>query len=239
MRSIRVLLAIACIVFFVAGLSHAGPAAGNIPQEGTVAADVYKKDLPSIVYIDLTTTDGVEYTGTGFLAIKDGVVVTAWHVINGAKSATARFPDGKVYEIVGVIDHDPDDDAVLLKINEKGRPLLALQANTPIAGSQAFVIGAPLGSVIIADGTLDQMPKYRQTRDRYQTTCEVIEGDSGSPLVDENGQVIGIVTGGKATPSGHIARAIPIKYILNMNANLPAAPLKDITANPAPTNKSP
>src|SRR5579885_2253952 len=106
---------------------------------------IYANSLPSIVTLKADKgSDGVAF-GTGFFALKDGIAVTAYHVIKNAKSVTAKFSTGEVYDVSGVVDMDPVRDVALVRVKVAGRPLLPTDAKDPGVGGKACVVGAPEG----------------------------------------------------------------------------------------------
>ncbi|HEX5325015.1 MAG TPA: trypsin-like peptidase domain-containing protein, partial [Capsulimonadaceae bacterium] len=187
---------------------------------------IYKKDLPSVIYIEEQAKDGKGYFGSGFMAIKDGLAITAWHVVHNAKSVTARFSDGETYDVVGLIDHDPINDVALIKVKVTGRPLLTLQKDAPEIGSKACLIGAPLGAdFTLSDGIISQI---RHNPYQYQFTCPATHGNSGGPLLDEYGQVIGIDDSGVDQSTASLFFAVPIKYAMNLDETLPVKAWSDV-----------
>src|SRR5687767_14703791 len=80
------------------------------------AAAVYKKVLPSVMTIKVKRADGSSSLGTGFLAYKDGLAVTCWHVVKGAVSATAKFSDGEEFDVSGLVDKDEKRDLAVIRV---------------------------------------------------------------------------------------------------------------------------
>lgn len=163
---------------------------------------LYKEVLPSVATLDVDHGDGTGGTGTGFLAYEDGIIVTAWHVVDGAQSVFAKFADGEVVESTGLIAKDVEQDIAIVKIKNSSRRLLPINIDRPAIGSKAFIVGAPKGREFsFSDGTvsqnesmeveLDGIPRRRET---IQFNCSTSPGNSGGPLFDSNGVVRGIVS---------------------------------------------
>lgn len=163
-------------------------------QQAMDAKAIYKKALPSVMTLRTKTKDGGGALGTAFLAIHDGVAVTAWHVIKDATEVTARFSDGAEFEVSGVIDKDEKRDVALIRVKVADRPLLPIVSEDPAVGSKCFIIGAPRGlEFSISEGIVSQLRISPEGRKEVQHTCAQNPGNSGGPLLDEQGAVLGII----------------------------------------------
>jgi tetratricopeptide (TPR) repeat protein len=137
-------------------------------------------------------------SGSGFF-IRPGEVVTNVHVIRAAQRVEIHTLDGKgrTYPVTGALAIDEEADLALLSVNlpeERSRPL-AMATALPEEGEQVFVIGNPLrleGSV--SDGIVSAVREVPDLGRIIQITAPVSHGNSGSPLFNMRGQVIGIVT---------------------------------------------
>ena len=78
---------------------------------------------------------GERYVGTAFLAIKEGVAVTAWHVVADARRVTARFGDNLFADVLGVIDKDERSDLALVRVRISDRARVRLATADPAIGS--------------------------------------------------------------------------------------------------------
>lgn len=120
--------------------------------------DIYAKAVPSIATLRIEKADGTVGLATAFLALQDGVAVTAWHVVNGATRATAKFPDGEEFEVSGLIDRDVIRDVALIRVKVSGRPLLQFTTKESAVGSKTYVLGSPQGlEFTISDGLVSQI----------------------------------------------------------------------------------
>src|SRR5438094_4182513 len=88
--------------------------------------DLYKRVLPSVMTLTVENSDGEKRLGTAFIGIKDGLAVTAWHVVSGAKHVSARFSEGEEFEASGLVDKDEQRDVALIRVKVFGRPLLSV-----------------------------------------------------------------------------------------------------------------
>src|SRR5205807_7643492 len=137
-------------------------------------------------------------SGSGFY-IRTGEVVTNVHVMRGAHRVEIHTLEGKgrTYQVTGALAVDEEADLALLSVNlpaERSRPL-DLAAALPEPGEQVFVIGNPLrleGSV--SDGIVSAVREVPDVGRIIQITAPVSHGNSGSPLFNMRGQVVGIVT---------------------------------------------
>ena len=205
--------------------------------EGSIAevADKVSKSVVSIVTSTKTTNlFGQSYdssaAGTGIIATEDGYIITNKHVINGATKVTVVLDDGTTYEDVKVVATDPLNDVAYLKIdNVSGLTAATLgDSKTLNVGQQVIAIGNALGqyqntvtsgiisgigrSVTASDGT---GYNSETLTDMVQTDAAINSGNSGGPLVNAAGEVIGINTA-TSTSAENMGFAIPISSAKGM-----------------------
>ena len=158
-------------------------------------------------------------SGSGFF-IRPGEVVTNMHVIKGAHRVEIHTLDGKgrTFPVSGALAVDDEADLALLKVDlpaDRSRPL-TLTTSLPDEGEQVFLIGNPLrleGSV--SDGIVSAIREVPDLGRIIQTTAPVSHGNSGSPLFNMRGQVIGIVTV-KVTNGQNINLALGVSRISSL-----------------------
>jgi S1-C subfamily serine protease len=168
--------------------------------------------------IDVDNTPGVIGNGSGFLVSADGFILTNRHVAS-EKNCTfmCRFSDGtqKPAEVIAI---DDDADIALMKIKDsKPFPFLKLsEANEPGVGAECAALGFPIGSVMhytmqVTAGTVSSV----SPSDRYPVTltAKITHGNSGGPLVDKYGNVIGIVSAGLTAYSETYGKALSCEQI--------------------------
>jgi len=147
----------------------------------------------------MAITDGL---GSGVLISNDGKVLTAAHVVQTADVASVEFPDGQVI-IARVIGSDVQSDLALLQLKEMPKdvaPAMLGDSDKVEVGDQIFVIGAPYGiSQTLSVGHLSG--RHRLNRNDQSTSVELLQtdaaintGNSGGPMFDMEGNVIGIVS---------------------------------------------
>lgn len=209
--------------------------------EGTVA-DVVDKVSESVVSIVTSVVStsyfGQSYTseaaGTGVIVTEDGYILTNKHVIEGAKTISVVLDDGTTYKDVEVATVDPLNDIAFLKINGVSDLKAAKLGDSKSisVGQQVVAIGNALGqyqnSVTsgIVSGTGRTLTATDSTgmmserlSDMIQTDAAINSGNSGGPLVNAAGEVIGINTA-TSTSAENMGFAIPISSVKGMLAQL-------------------
>ena len=188
-----------------------GPAATPTSRgsdNGTATVPIAQAEsLPELVrrvktsVVSVLTYDGKGeplISGSGFF-IRPGEVITNVHVLRGAQRVEIHTLDGKgrTYPVAGALAIDEEADLALLSVNlpeERSRPLV-MTTTLPEEGERVFVIGNPLrleGSV--SDGIVSAVREVPDLGRIIQITAPVSHGNSGSPLFNMRGQVLGIVT---------------------------------------------
>jgi serine protease Do len=149
----------------------------------------------------------VQNMGSGFVVSPDGYIVTNEHVVSNASQITVAWPDGSTLEAERV-GADPATDLALLKVSpERSLPYLSWTSESrPIVGEWVIALGNPFGLFQAADPTvtvgvvsavgrdLHSQRDGRIYRDMIQTDAAINRGNSGGPLVNAYGEVIGVNT---------------------------------------------
>ncbi|MGZ8845315.1 MAG: S1C family serine protease, partial [Pyrinomonadaceae bacterium] len=196
-------------------VSEAKPLAKTSTAESL--PDLVRRVKPSVVSVLTYDAKGdALISGTGFF-IAPGEVVTNVHVIKNAHRVEIHTLEGKgrTYPVSGALALDEEADLALLRVDlpaDRSRPL-TLTASLPDEGEPVFVIGNPLrleGSV--SDGIVSAVREVPDLGRIIQTTAPVSHGNSGSPLFNMRGQVIGIVTV-KVTNGQNINLALGVSRI--------------------------
>jgi putative serine protease PepD len=165
-------------------------------------------------------------TGTGFVADGSGHIVTAAHVVDGASSITVTFQDGTT-RTATLLGQDNATDVAVLKVNASGLTLhpLALGSSSSISvGGAVAAIGDPFGYArSISTGIVSGVDRTVQSPNGFtvahaiQTDAALNPGNSGGPLLNAAGQVVGIVdqiaTNGSADQSSGVGFAVPIDLV--------------------------
>jgi S1-C subfamily serine protease len=161
--------------------------------------DLVRRVKPTVVAIATYDSDGEALmTGSGFF-LRPGQVVTNLHVIRGAQRCEVKTLDGKgrVFPVAGTIAVDEEGDLALLSVSmPPDRPRASEVAKVlPDEGETIFVIGNPLkleGSV--SDGIVSAVREVPNVGKIIQITAPISHGNSGSPVFNLKGQVVGVVT---------------------------------------------
>jgi len=181
---------------------------------------IYKEALPSVLTLMVEKKDGTLSQGSAFLAMDHGLAVTAWHVVEGAKRVVAKFATEEEFEVSGIVDKDEKRDLAIIRVKVFGRPLMKMVGDDPPVGSRAYVIGAPEGlEYSISDGLVSQVRTFEGIK-VYQFTCPASPGNSGGPLVNEEGEAIGVVSF-QYLRGQNLNFAIPSAYVLGLDRSLP------------------
>lgn len=212
----------AVLVFLLTSLAHAEE---NLPS-------LVKRVKPAVVAIATYDASGEALmTGSGFF-LKPGQVVTNLHVVRGAARAEIKTLDGKgkVFPVTGALAVDEEGDLALLNVEmplERARSS-ELATELPDEGETIFVIGNPLkleGSV--SDGIVSAVREVPNSYRIIQITAPISHGNSGSPVFNLRGQVLGVVTV-KVTNGQNINLAIAAARVGELRAGT-LRPLADLT----------
>ena len=211
----------------------------SVPDDSTSsgAADdsiiqVVKEVEPAVVNVTATSTvtnpffgdSSQQATGSGFIVSANGVIFTNDHVIEGASKVEVTLPDGRSFDAT-VTDTDPSRDFAVLKIDASDLPTVALGHSSELQLGQSVVaIGYALGldgGPTVTSGIISSLERTVQAQDPntsggvrtyrniLQTSAAINPGNSGGPLVDLNGDVIGISSAGVSS-ADNIGFAISI-----------------------------
>jgi S1-C subfamily serine protease len=182
-------------------------------QEADIAS-LTEKVSPSVVSIISSSSQssrGAVYqaAGTGMIVSKDGYILTNKHVVEGARAVTVISSTGTTYKDVAVVGTDPLNDIAFLKIpNASNLPAVELgDSKTVRVGQQVVAIGNALGQYnnTVTSGIISGLGRPVQAGDEQgkavenlsdllQTDAAINTGNSGGPLLNLQGQVIGINT---------------------------------------------
>ena len=195
---------------------------------------LYKKLLPSVMTLEVETESGERFIGSAVLAVRDDAALTAWHVVADARSVWAVFADGQRVKVIGCIDYDGLRDLALLKLEKRLPHRQAALCPAPQSvAARAYVIGAPKGfDFSISDGLISQIRSVDGFL-QYQLSCPISPGNSGSPVLNHRGEVIGIASWTKADAQ-NVSFAIPTQEIIRLNPSKRPATWEQLTATARP-----
>jgi putative serine protease PepD len=197
---------------------------------------IYQRAAPAVVFVRAKLVERSETpfglpggqsgisTGSGFLVDRRGDILTNYHLVNGAdrtSGVTVAFEDG-VVRSAGVAAVDPANDLAVLRVDPRGlppvRPLPLGDSSSVRVGDSTLAIGDPLGADRTLTGGIVSALQHEITAADGQTINNVIQtdqplnpGNSGGPLIDGGGQVVGVNSQvATAGPAQTLAFAIPI-----------------------------
>lgn len=180
------------VIYFTFLLLMISPvSAQNFGADELINISVYERINPAIVAIEANLVDGFS-AGTGCVIRSDGVILTGSHVIDEAKEIDVTTSDGKVYKASVLAKMGKNNDLALLKISPKSRlRTIAFGDSSDVkVGQKVLAIGNPFGF----SGTLTSgiVSRIDYAKGRIQTDAAINPGCSGGPLLNSQGEVIGI-----------------------------------------------
>jgi S1-C subfamily serine protease len=218
---------------------------------GLSVREIYRRRAPGVVFIrartvrtspspfDLSPTpQQSESTGSGFVIDKDGLILTNAHVVEAATDIEVTFSDNHTVSATP-IGKDADTDLALLRVETEGddlQPLDLGDSSTVQVGDPTIAIGNPFGlERTLTTGVVSALqrrltaPSGFTIEDVIQTDAALNPGNSGGPLLDASGRVIGInsqiATGGEGSSGGNvgIGFAVPVNTAKSVIPQLESA----------------
>jgi putative serine protease PepD len=201
----------------------------SVAQTTSSAALVYKRAKNGVVEITTQTgattdqfgneTPGGGATGSGFVIDSDGHIVTNQHVVDGAQAVKVRFADGNSVDAT-IVGTDPSTDIAVLKVNPSSQltPLSFASDGSLEVGNAVMAIGSPFGlegtlttGVISALGREIESPNGFTIENAVQTDAALNHGNSGGPVLDMQGRVVGVAAQIRSDSGGSdgIGYAVP------------------------------
>ena len=164
------------------------------------AQEIYRRVNPSVVTV-LAQLEGSASVGTGVIFRSDGYILTNYHVLAGGRDCTVALDTGRTYEALYVAGDERNDLAVL-KVNLTGLPAATFgDSDQLVVGDKVYAIGNPLGVELrgtLTDGIVSAINRDvwvdGRTMTLIQTNAALNSGNSGGPLINAYGQVVGINT---------------------------------------------
>jgi putative serine protease PepD len=184
----------------------------NVANAGLSVGEVAKLATKSVVEVDATTSassspfpggGGRSAEGTGFVYDADGNILTNQHVVSGASAVRVKFSDGSTYKAT-VVGADPSTDVAVLHVDapaSKLHPLTLADSSRVSVGDGVVAIGNPFGldgtvtsGIVSAVGREISAPDDTPIENAIQTDAAINHGNSGGPLLNLQGQVVGITS---------------------------------------------
>lgn len=182
-----------------------------LSEDERISVDVYREASPAVVNVTTRTVEWnffygavpVEGAGSGFIISEDGTIVTNYHVVANAEQIQVTLGDRSSYE-AEVLGVDPVTDLAVLKINPGNRrlPTVPLGDSGQLqVGQKVLAIGNPFGfQGTLTTGVISALGRTIRTEagalldEAIQTDAAINRGNSGGPLLDSQGRVIGVNT---------------------------------------------
>jgi putative serine protease PepD len=195
--------------------------------DDTTPRRVYDGAKDAVTYIVADTAQG-QATGSGFVISSDGLIVTNDHVVDGATSVQVKVGTSDQAQDATIVGVDPSRDLALLKVDGHDLPTLTLGDSSSIGvGDATYAIGSPFGlDNTLTTGIVSALQRNLQAPDgatiagAIQTDAALNPGNSGGPLLDAGGKVIGVnsqietgSTGGAQGGNVGIGFAIPASTV--------------------------
>jgi putative serine protease PepD len=219
----------------VTTIPAAQPAA--VTTTTSTLTQLYKSVTPGVVDITVTSSGGTpdpfggggssQAEGSGFVVDTSGDIVTNQHVVDGATAITVHFPNGKSAKAT-LVGSDPSTDIAVIKVSVAAgelHPLTLGSAKNVLPGQEVVAIGSPFGladsmtsGIVSAIGRTIQAPNGYSIAGSIQTDAPINHGNSGGPLLDLSGNVIGVnaqIESGGGGSDG-VGFAIPIDSVKNV-----------------------
>lgn len=185
LKNIVISFLLSCILGFGTGIAYAV----NYSPDELINVTVYEKINPSIVFIEAVKNDEVS-TGTGIIVGSDGEILTSSHVIEEGSNIEARLSDGSSYKAKILYKPKDKSDLMLIKINRKTVPAKLGDSSVLKVGQKVLAIGNPFGfSGTLTTGIISRID---YVKNKIQTDAAINPGSSGGPIVNADGEVIGI-----------------------------------------------
>jgi S1-C subfamily serine protease len=200
--------------------------AQNYDKEELTNISVYERISPAIVSVTAQLSDSVS-EGTGCIVSKEGLILTGYHVVEGAKTIDITMSDGQTYKAKFVAKMKDKKDLALLKIEPKEKLTTVSFGDSEEVkvGQKVLTIGNPFGfSNTLTQGIISRID---YVKNRFQTDAAINPGCSGGPILNSEGEVIGI-SQSIYNPDHNISNigigfAIPsneaVKFIATVNKN--------------------
>ena len=191
---------------------------------------LYDRVHQGVVTIKVTTSQG-EALGSGFVIDGEGHIVTNDHVVEGASAISVEFADGSTYD-AQLVGADASTDIGVIKVNAPSSELTPLELGDSSAvqvGDEVVAIGSPLGlNETVTSGIVSALhrtitsPNNFSINDAIQTDAAINHGNSGGPLLDLQGQIIGINSQIESDSGGNdgIGFAVPSNTVKSVVSQL-------------------
>ncbi len=201
----------------IAGLWFAMEHAGAVEKESSAeksVADIAEMVKPSLVKVIQVGRQGVGGLGSGFVVRGDGLIATNRHVIGDARRIKVETSDGKVEEVTEVFATDVHLDLAILRIARKDlKPLPLGDSDKLRQGDRIVAMGNPEGlAYSVVEGVISEPRRDVEGLPMIQVAVPIERGNSGGPLLDRQGRVLGLLTL-KSARTDNLGFAMPVNEL--------------------------
>lgn len=202
---------------------------------------VWTDGNPEQLYIKLfplsnNGNTNITSSGTGFALSSDGLIVSNYHVVNGSNSITVKGINGNFstsYKAKVVVS-DKNNDLAIIQIDDNSFTNISkipyiIKSTSSDVGENVFVLGYPLRAsmgdeIKLTNGIISSKTGFQGDITSYQISAPVQPGNSGGPLFDKFGNLIGVINA-KHTGAENVSYAIKVSYLKNVIDLLPTTPM--------------
>lgn len=184
--------------------------------------ELYAYIEPSVGEIVVCDANGDEFgLGSGFFIDDEGTMLTNYHVMEGAHSAEVTTADGVKHSVESVLGFDPAIDLAMIRVDVTDNTFLMLSEERVRTGETVYAIGSSLGlTSTFSDGIVSTASRDYDGVRYIQTTAPISHGNSGGPLVNTHGWVVGINTM-SAAEGQNLNFALDIQEVENLDLSHP------------------
>ena len=201
-RTMTGILAAAVLLAAVLGIIPV--VSGASSQSASISAETqYAAAAGSVLYIRcFYSSGGLKTTGSGFVIKSDGLAVTAAHVVDKAARVTAIDAAGNELACT-VLSNDTASDVAVLRLPSGRYKALQMADRAPAGGAILRAVGYPIKDTpIITEGLVCSPKGTVNDKQRMLVSCEIVNGMSGGPILNQSGRVVGLCSGSVRTMSG-------------------------------------
>ena len=197
--------------------------------------EVYISSADAVFYVrTLTESGALKTTGSGFAITKDGIALTAAHVVKGAANIHIVLPTGEELDGVTILDDDPFADIAVLRlpIRDNDYNFLEIDTEIPQSGQKAYAVGYPLKTTkIMTDGIVSSPKSLINGTERMLVSTDLANGMSGGPIINQYGEVIGLASATLRTMNGISTSPTTVQLIDLTTKYLDNQPYKAVDIN--------
>lgn len=193
LKLILLSIVLLCAIFSES-VAQESNASNSLKETGkTLSQILFEKVAPATVMITTEENNGDESCASGFLISSSGYIVTCNHVVANVSDILVKFHSGETIKVDGLYYTDVEHDLAIIKIAGAMYPSLKVASKIPSPGADVFSFGnSQCTGITIGQGLISS--PYDNVKKILKFNAPASQGNSGGPLVDENGEVVGIIS---------------------------------------------